>query len=364
MRSFLIAIFCLTLFMAGPGYGQIRSKEIRKNNKRIANFKGRKQGFGKDKRYNYLGISFNTLNYFGDLAPLSKKASTDLSFTRPGIGVFFGHRFGPRYTLRGSFTYGTIRGDDFESADFNDENARYRYVRNLHFRNRIKELTVTAMFDLFPNELSYISRVVWTPYAFAGVTVFHHNPQAFVSEDSGLPEAGTWVDLQPLGTEGQHAELLETDVNHGIEPYKLIQIAIPFGIGVRYKLNQVLDFSVESGVRYLFTDYIDDVSANYVDPGVFGDDALARLMSDPSRLEKAPVSGDVRNLSNPNVSEIYNNTDQIVGRDGVVYTKTAGYGYEYPENVRGNKKEKDLYFVTSFKVAFIIGATFRRAKFR
>lgn len=354
-------LFCTMLFLsqAEYGYTQIRSKEIRKNNKRISNFRGKKMGFGKDKRYSYLGVSFNTLNYFGDLAPLSKRMSTDISFTRPGVGVFFGHRFGPRFTMRGSFTYGTIRGDDFESADPNDENARYRYVRNLHFRNRIKELTVTAMFDLFSNELSYISRVEWTPYAFVGVTAFHHNPQAFVPEDSGLPEAGTWVDLQPLGTEGQHADLQETDANHGIKPYSNFQIAIPFGIGIRYKLNQVLDLSIESGVRYLFTDYLDDVSANYVDPGVFGDDNLARLMSDLSREQNAPVSGDARNLSNPNIAEIYNNTVQVGS-----YTKTAGYGYESPENVRGNRKENDLYFVTSVKVAFIIGATFRRAKFR
>ncbi|WP_051052828.1 DUF6089 family protein [Fulvivirga imtechensis] len=365
MRSIFVGIFCMVLFLAlvEDGHAQIRSKQIRKNNKRIANFKGQKAWFGKDKRYSYLGVSFNALNYFGDLAPLSKKASTDISFTRPGVGIFFGYRFGPRYTLRAAFTYGTIRGDDFESADLNNENARYRYVRNLHFRNRIKELTVTAMFDLFSNEMTYISRAQWTPYVFAGVTVFHHNPQAFVPENSTLPEAGTWVDLQPLGTEGQFADLLETDANHGIKPYKNIQIAIPFGFGVRFKLNQVLDFSLESGVRYLFTDYLDDVSASYVDPGVFDND-LARLMSDLSQVPNAPVSGDPRQTDNPNVQEIMGNTITVVGRDGNSYTKIAGFGYEAPGNVRGNKNEKDLYFVTSLKVAFIIGAQFRRAKFR
>ncbi|UII34429.1 DUF6089 family protein [Fulvivirga ulvae] len=361
MKRIFVGLICFMILFAGMDsvYGQIKRKQIRKNNKRISNFRGKKTWFGKEKRYNYLGVSVNAFNYFGDLAPLSNKASTDVSFTRPGIGVFWGHRFGPFYTLRASFTYGTIRGDDFESADPNDEDAKFRYIRNLHFRNRIKELTVVAMFDLFKNESSYISRVQWTPYAYAGLSIFHHNPQAFVPEGSGLPEAGTWVDLEPLGTEGQYADLDPTAANAGIEPYSKFQFAIPLGIGIRYRLNQVLDLSFESGVRYTFTDYLDDVSQNYVDPGVFGDNELARLMADLSQEDKASVSNEPRALDNPNIQEIYNNRVTINGE-----SKIAGYGFEHPENVRGNKNENDLYFVTSIKVAFIIGATFRRAKFR
>ena len=37
----------------------------------------------------------------------------------------------------------------------------------------------------------------------------------------------------------------------------------------RFKLTE-FDFSVETGFRYLFTDYSDDVSKHYVDLGVFG----------------------------------------------------------------------------------------------
>ncbi|WP_343855922.1 DUF6089 family protein [Fulvivirga kasyanovii] len=366
MKRIFVGLICFMILFAGVDsvYGQLNRKQIRKNNKRISNFRGKKTWFGKEKRYNYVGVSVNAFNYFGDLAPLSNRASTDIAFTRPGIGVFWGHRFGPFYTLRASFTYGTIRGDDFESADPNDDDAKFRYVRNLHFRNRIKELTVVAMFDLFKNESSYISRVQWTPYVYGGLTVFHHNPQAFVPEDSGLPEAGTWVDLEPLGTEGQYADLDPTAVNAGIEPYSKFQFAIPLGIGIRYRLNQVLDLSFETGVRYTFTDYLDDVSQNYVDPGVFGDDELARLMSDLSYYPTAPVSGSERELDNPNIQEIYGNTDTFVGVDGNTYTRISGYGQEQRDNVRGNKNENDLYFVTSIKVAFIIGATFRRAKFR
>ena len=177
-----------------------------------------------------------------------------------------------------------LKGADAESANANDlGNGIYRYQRNLSFRNRIKELSFVASFDLFENMATYISRVKWTPYGFVGIACFLHNPQAQAPatdlHGNPLPNAGEWLNLQDLGTEGQNATLLESDVNHGIKSYKKFQAAIPFGIGARFRLNEMLDLSAELGFRYLFTDYIDDVSKNYVDLGVFGNDELAKAMS-------------------------------------------------------------------------------------
>jgi len=356
----VVLLLCLLIGSLQESEAQINRRKIRKNNKRISNFKGKKTFFAKEKRYSYLGISLNSFNYFGDLAPLDKRISTDISFTRPAVGLVFGYRFGPFYSLRASFTYGTLRGDDSQSADPNDENAKFRYVRNLQFRNRIKELTIVGVFDLFKNESTYISRVDWTPYAFTGITVFHHNPQAQAPEfdlnGDPLPEAGQWVDLEPLGTEGQYADLQDTDANAGIKPYSKFQIAIPIGIGIRYRLNQVFDISIETSYRLLFTDYIDDVSQNYVDLGVFGDDELAKAMS--------YRSNEIDDFSNENVNSILGKSLVYTGRDGQTYDVVSGYGSEYPDNMRGSKDNNDMYFVTTIKLAYIIGATFRRAKFR
>src|SRR5688572_19302785 len=93
-------------------YGQMNRKQIKKNNKRIGSYRGRKTHFDKNKVYNAVGISLNAFNYYGDLSPSPKRFSTDLSLTRPAIGISFVHRFGPRYQLVGSFMFGGIRGDD------------------------------------------------------------------------------------------------------------------------------------------------------------------------------------------------------------------------------------------------------------
>ncbi len=346
---FSLAVFLLTF--AFDSDAQINRKGIKKNNKRISSYRGRKSWFGKEKRYDMLGFSVNALNYYGDLSPRPSRFSTDISFTRPAVGLVFSHRFGPRYAVTGSFMYGTLRGGDAESADQGDSsNGVFRYQRNLSFRNRIKELSVVASLDLFQNSATYISRVKWTPYAFVGVSALLHNPQALApAQDMNgnpLPEAGQWIDLQPLGTEGQNAQLLDTDANYGIKPYKKLQVAIPFGLGVRFRLNEVLDFSTEIGFRYLFTDYIDDVSRNYVDLGVFGSNELAKVLSYRSS-EVVAVT-----------------TETYTGRDGQTYNVIAGYGSEHPSNVRGNEDDRDIFMVTTFKITYILGKSFHRAKFR
>lgn len=365
MRNFIcVGMIVLLLFSAEESYSQMNRKAIRKNNRRVSTFRGKKFHFGKEKVYNALGISLNALNYYGDLAPKPSRLSTDISFTRPAFGLSFSHRFGPRYTVTGSFIYGTLRGGDAESADKSDlKNGSFRYNRNLSFRNRVKELSVAAVFDLFENQATYISRVKWTPYAFLGLAVFHHNPQAFAPQTgvNGQPlnGGGQWVNLKPLGTEGQYADLRETDANYGIKPYKLIQPAIPFGIGARFRINEVMDLSAELAFRYLFTDYVDDVSQSYVDLGVFGSNELAKALSYRTyELDEFRPTAD-----NPRLKPPY------TGRDNQLYYVLAGYGEEFKgingdTNKRGNSGDKDIYMVTTFRLTYILGKTFHRAKFR
>src|SRR6188508_2569422 len=94
--AWLLIAFVLMAAVEHDVYGQMNRKSIKRNNKRIGNFKGRKSHFDKNKVYNAIGISINAFNYYGDLAPGSGAFSSDLGQTRPAIGVSFVHRFGPR----------------------------------------------------------------------------------------------------------------------------------------------------------------------------------------------------------------------------------------------------------------------------
>jgi len=331
----------------------------KRNNLKITNYRGSIKSFA-NKRYFALGGGINILNYFGDLAPSSSVASTDLKFTRPGISLFADYKFAPRLTFRLAFEMGTLTGDDFVSADPNDELAKYRYIRNIQFRNRIYELSFQVKLDLLTNRGTYISRPAFNPYLFIGAGVFYHNPKAIAPESdllgNTIPEAGEWVALQPLGTEGQYSEVYD------VKPYNKIQFSVPAGLGFSFKLNDNLDFSFEIGYRVLFFDYIDDVSSNYVDLGVF-DNPLARALSDRSQELNAVRSGEPRDFENiilPNTT-YYTYTSEY---DGNTYTVFAGYGSDLPSNIRGNSSDNDIFFVTSLKITYILGGTFQNAKFR
>lgn len=339
----------LILCVTEETWAQFNTKGIKSGNRRIAGYRGTKSKFGKEKIYNSIGFSVNALNYYGDLAPSPSSFSTDISFTKPGFGLSFTHRFGPRYSLMAQYLYGSIKGADSESADPTDlSNGIYRYKRNLSFQNQINEISVVGIFDLFENQQTYMSRVKWTPYAYIGLAVYFHNPQAKAPATdltgAPLPEAGSLVDLQPLGTEGQHSNLPSSAVNSGIQPYSLVQMAIPFGLGARFRLTDVLDLSADVGFRYTFTDYLDDVSANYVDLTLLNSPLAQAMSYRTNELSGYPLNPQASGIPGVNVE--------------------AGYGSEHPDNKRGGKKDKDIYMVTSIRLTYIIKAHFHQAKFR
>jgi hypothetical protein len=104
--------------------------------------------------------------------------------------------------------------------------------------------------------------------------------------------------LQNLGTEGQGTSLSDK------EPYKLNQLSIPLGIGLKFNLKKRVAISIEYGIRKTFTDYLDDVSGSYVDPDLLSayNGSLAAEFSD-------------RSLDNSNLSNVGFNRGNSSNKD-------------------------------------------------
>jgi hypothetical protein len=119
--------------------------------------------------------------------------------------------------------------------------------------------------------------------------VFKFNPQAELD--------GEMWELQPLGTEGQG-----TTFYPDRQKYSLFNAAIPFGLGVKVNINKTFSVGLEWGMRYTFTDYLDDVSTTYADIDVVqaerGDIANAlsnrAITLDPVTGEYVPLSAQDR----------------------------------------------------------------------
>jgi hypothetical protein len=186
----------------------------------------------------FVGISY----YMGDLVQSQV-------FSTPGynFGLNYRYNINPRFAIKIAGHYGQIAGD----SKNNKKNLRYK---NLSFHSSI--LDIEAGLEI--NFLEYTpgsTKHRFTPYVFGGVALFSFNPKADFQ--------GETYELQPLGTEGQGLTAYPDR-----KPYKLSSFAIPFGIGFKWNLSKRVSIGLEWGMRKTFTDYLDDVSTRYPDPGI------------------------------------------------------------------------------------------------
>ncbi|MBC8046465.1 MAG: outer membrane beta-barrel protein [Fimbriimonadaceae bacterium] len=184
-----------------------------------------------------------------------------------GGGFFYKYNFNPRLGWYIGGSAGKTEGYDYISDNV------FQQTRNLDYKTNIIEASTRIDFNFFSFDRTK-PKEWFTPYVFIGVNAFYFNPQ-------GLNDA-VWVDLQPLGTEGQN-------VLPDKEPYKRLQLGIPLGGGVKFALNENWALGVEGNWHKLFTDYLDDVSTRYADPAILsqgpnGD--LAVAMADKSTISQ------------------------------------------------------------------------------
>ncbi|MGB0522889.1 MAG: carboxypeptidase regulatory-like domain-containing protein [Flammeovirgaceae bacterium] len=288
-------------------------------------------------KYSSLGFHVSGFTYFGDLSPSSNALDQHLKTSRLGLGLELGKRINGRLSLIGNFSWGRLYGDDNAVSDENADPLDNHYVRNFHFRSDVFEFAMTGRIDILPELGHFSNRRFIRPYIFAGLALFYHNPQAKTSTQFG----DTWIPLKPLGTEGQNFGLGNT--------YSRVQLAIPYGLGVNIKLTERLDLGFQIGYRRTFTDHLDDVSGDYVDLGLFGENALARKLSDRSLETAAVVTGNARDVSQFSIG-------QYIGMDGNTY-RTAGGFQPGLSAQRGNPDTKDGYITTGVHLRFILSNT-------
>ncbi len=209
-----------------------------------------------------LGAMVGTSFYLGDLNPRKLFGMPQLAG-----GIIYRYNFTPRWAIKADILFAQVEGDDAVTNK--------HYERNLSFKSPITEISVQAELNFFKlyNERG---KNFFSPYIFAGISVFSFNPQA---QDID----GTWYALQHLGTEGQG---LEGERDY----YSLCNVAIPFGIGIKFNVARYVSIGAEWGMRYTFTDYLDDVSGNYYDNQTLLEQrgpAVARLADKAEKLHEA-----------------------------------------------------------------------------
>lgn len=207
-----------------------------------------------------IGMSLGASFYTGDIVP--RETPMYLDYLYPSIGIFTKLNLNQAVTLRAGLTQARVGATD--------ENSPYP-ERMLQFRTPITELALTG--EISPVQFGgYRPKVLTAPYLFAGVAAYHFNPQTYFDD--------SWVDLQPLGTEGQGLP------NYGPK-YSRVQIAIPFGLGIKFTVRQSWSVGLEFGSRMLFQDHLDDISGSLINHlDVYnGNGPIAARLSNPELTE-------------------------------------------------------------------------------
>lgn len=233
-----------------------------------------------------IGAMIGTSSYLGDLNPTHLFAAPQVAG-----GIIYRYNFSPRWAIKANILFAEVAASDQQNNN--------NYDRNLSFQSPITEISAQVELNFF-KLYNIPARNHFSPYIFVGITAFSFNPKAELG--------GTLYDLQPLGTEGQGFE----DEN---ERYSLTSIAIPFGLGLKVNVGKRVSLGLEWGMRYTFTDYLDDVKGEYYD-------------NDILRRERGDVVADLADRS------------EIKHEAGTA---------------RGNVTTKDLYSVAAFTATFKIG---------
>ncbi|MCF8297854.1 MAG: DUF6089 family protein [Saprospiraceae bacterium] len=189
------------------------------------------------------GLVLGTSYYLGDI-----NEGGQFAMTSPAFGMVYRYAINQRFAFKVSGIYGTIQADDKVTG------SKETKDRNLSFTSPLTEISTQVELHFFEYEAGSENHK-FTPLIFAGLSAYHFNPKAEFE--------GDLYDLQPLGTEGQN-----TTEYPDRKPYKLTQMAIPFGIGFKWSVSYNVTLGFEWGLRKTFTDYLDDVSTTYADPSV------------------------------------------------------------------------------------------------
>lgn len=308
MRNYSIisVVFSLLVLLSSPIYSQFGASNFNSNKNWTAN-----------KRE--LFFSIGGAQFMGDLGGRDRIGTTksivdwDWKAMRFGGSIGYRYRFHARWATSTHLSVALISGDDAHT------NEIIRNSRNLHFRSPIVDLAQRLELIVYANErvgarhripgIKGMRTSAELVYLFSGIGGFYFNPQAKINN--------VWTNLHPLTTEGQGLE-------GGADPYKRINVSIPFGVGFKVGIGQFWRVGMEFTYHMTFTDYIDDVSTNYYNPNALSSKGAAAVYaSNPAKANHiwfAP--GQQR--GNPDDDDAFFTTNIVFTRN-ITYPKTRGY---------------------------------------
>lgn len=179
-----------------------------------------------------IGVAIYGANYQGDLV---KPSFFRLSETNIFPGVLVRRYLGSRYALRGNIMAGKLSGNDKNYVE--DE---WRPQRGFSFRTTVVEFSLQGEINLLTQNNALGERRKLVPYVCGGVAFVGSDPKVDFNEPNPIvPVLDIWRDQR--------------------DAHKT-NIALPFGLGVKWATGPQSSLGVELGARPILGDYLDGVS--------------------------------------------------------------------------------------------------------
>lgn len=158
------------------------------------------------------GFTLGAANYSGDVSNFNP-----VNF-RPAGDIFLRMNLSPKHALRTGLFYGQLEAADSKSKD------PFQKIRDVSFKTQVLELSLR----------------------------YEYNFRDFRAKSE-------LVRLSPFVFVGGAANKMKVDGKFQDNTVKGIQLAIPFGVGLKYAMAYNWNLGFEFGARKTFTDHIDSI---------------------------------------------------------------------------------------------------------
>ncbi len=173
-------------------------------------------------QYSELGVFGGTSYYIGELNPSIQVVNE----VNPSVGLFYRRNTNTRYALRFGLNYAKLSASD---SKLNSALSNYR---QMSFQSELYEGYGILEFNFLPYEIGNRRTAPYSPYVFIGLAVFMVNPE--IESNSGSTVNSTGTAIAP---------------------------SVPFGVGIKFSLNNSWGMGLEWGMRKTFMDEIDGLTS-------------------------------------------------------------------------------------------------------
>ncbi len=178
-----------------------------------------------------LGLFTGGAIYRGDISPTDPFATNGMN---GAIGLQLEHEVNAGFFISGNIITGKVTGNDMDIEERKNWNK-------LSFSSILTEATLNFEWHILGSDLESPEREV---------------PRLFSNRISPYLFAGVGVVIVDASVQGLPSDAPEVFEGSDMGTY----LSIPFGLGIKYNVSNLVSFDLEAGLRFPTTDLLDGIS--------------------------------------------------------------------------------------------------------